>query len=91
MHITQAGMLTRTVIVVGLTYLVLALLGVVGEIQTTQTVRDQLILEVQAMEEANAKMENALEYKDDPEMLERVAREKGYIMVGETIFMDIAG
>lgn len=91
MHITQGGILTRTVIIVTVTYLVVALLNVVGDIQTTQKVRDQLALEVQAMEEANTKMENALEYKDDPEMLERVARERGYIKVGEYLFIDISG
>lgn len=88
MHLTHAGALTKMVVVTFMTYLVIMLLTVVGEVRTTQSVRDQLQQDVYAMEEENQKMSHALEYKDDPEMLERVARARGYIKVGETPFID---
>ena len=39
----------------------------------------------------NQKMSEAIENSEDPEVLERVARENGYVKQGETLYMDIAG
>lgn len=91
MHLTQAGFLTKIVVATILTCLAGSLLTVVGDIQNTEVMRDQLQREVQALEEINEKMEQALEYKDDPEMMERVARDRGYIKENESIFMDMYG
>lgn len=91
MHINHAGLGTRAVVIVVMTYLVIMLLNVMGQIQETQAVGETLQAEVDAMKEANDKMAHALEYNDDPEMLEQVARERGYIKVGETLYLDIAG
>ena len=32
----------------------------------------------------------AVEHRDDPEMLEQMAREKGYVKQGETLYIDVA-
>lgn len=40
---------------------------------------------------ANQQLEDAIENSDDPETLERVAREKGYVKEGETLYIDVAG
>lgn len=91
MHIRQAGICTKIVVIVVLTYLVGSLLTVVGQIQDAQAVGYDLQKQVDKVREENDKMSNALEHKDDPEMVEQVARERGYIKVGETLFLDTAG
>lgn len=91
MFFTNAGMFTRIVIIAAVTYLVGDLLTVMGEIQRTQAVSLELTEEVEAMREENDRMSHALQYKDDPAMLEQEARKRGYIKVGETIFIDIVG
>lgn len=91
MSFTNAGMFTRIVIIATVTYLVGDLLTVMGEIQRTQSVSQELLAEVEALREENETMSHALEYKDDPAMLEQEARKRGYIKVGETIFIDIMG
>lgn len=47
--------------------------------------------EVELLKESNDKMSHALDYQNDPEMLELVARQRGYIKYGESVFMDISG
>ena len=36
-------------------------------------------------------LRDAIENSDDPDTLERVAREKGYVKQGETLYIDVAG
>ena len=38
----------------------------------------------------NRKLEEAIANSDDPEMLEQVARDRGYVERDETLFIDIA-
>ena len=38
----------------------------------------------------NQKLEDAIANSDDPEMLEQVARERGYVKQNETLFIDVA-
>ena len=38
----------------------------------------------------NQELADAIEHSDDPEMLERVAREKGYVKQNEVLFFDVA-
>ena len=38
----------------------------------------------------NQQLSAAIENSDDPDMLERVAREKGYVKSNETIYVNIA-
>ena len=40
---------------------------------------------------ANQELRDAIENSDDPDTLERVAREKGYVKQGETLYIDVAG
>jgi cell division protein FtsB len=39
---------------------------------------------------ANQQLADAIEHSDDPEMLEQVARDKGYVKQGEEIFIDVS-
>ena len=38
----------------------------------------------------NQQLANAIENSDDPDMLESVARDKGYVKSGETLYIDVA-
>ena len=101
MRLKRAGLLTKLVIVVLLVYLATSLLDLRGQIQSVQEERDtleqqveeqrvqKLLLEEQRL--ANQQLEDAIENSDDPETLERVAREKGYVKEGETLYIDVAG
>ena len=40
---------------------------------------------------ANQELQEAIDNSDDPETLERVARERGYVKQGETLYSDVAG
>ena len=40
---------------------------------------------------SNQELRDAIENSDDPDTLERVAREKGYVKQGETLYIDVAG
>ena len=62
-----------------------------GQIQSVQEERDTLEQQVEEQRLANQQLEDAIENSDDPETLERVAREKGYVKEGETLYIDVAG
>lgn len=91
MKLKAAGFWTKVIVVAITTYLACSLMAVVGEIQETQALMDQLETEVNSLDESNQKMSHALENKDDPDLLEQVARERGYYRPGERLFMDVAG
>ena len=38
----------------------------------------------------NQKLKDAIANSDDPEMLEQVARDRGYVEKDETLFIDVA-
>ena len=91
MRLKRAGLLTKLVIVVLLVYLATSLLDLRGQIQSVQEERDTLEQQVEEQRLANKQLEDAIENSDDPETLERVAREKGYVKEGETLYIDVAG
>ena len=75
MRLKRAGLLTKLVIVVLLVYLATSLLDLRGQIQSVQEERDTLEQQVEEQRLANQQLEDAIENSDDPETLERVARE----------------
>ena len=80
MRFKRAGLLTKVVVMVLLIYMATALLDLHGQIQTIQVEREEL----------NQQVANAIENSDDPDMLESVARDKGYVKSGETLYIDVA-
>ncbi|MFR6185863.1 MAG: septum formation initiator family protein [Lawsonibacter sp.] len=54
-------------------------------------VREELAIQVEQQRLANQELRDAIENSDDPDTLERVAREKGYVKQGETLYIDVAG
>ena len=78
MRFKRAGLLTKVVVMVLLIYMATALLDLHGQIQTIQVQLE------------NQQLANAIENSDDPDMLESVARDKGYVKSGETLYIDVA-
>lgn len=90
MRFKQAGLLTKIVIVVLLIYMTTSLLDLRGQIWDAEQTRAQLEEQVRQKELENQQLAAAIENSDDPDMLERVAREKGYVKSNETIYVNIA-
>ena len=90
MRFKQAGFLTKIVVLALLIYMTTSLLDLRGQIQATQSQRDTLAQQVADQRLENQELADAIEHSDDPEMLERVAREKGYVKQNEVLFFDVA-
>ena len=90
MHFKRAGLITKVVIMVLMIYMTISLLNLRTQIQTAQGQRDTLAAQVAAQRLDNQQLVEAIENSDDPEMLESVAREKGYVKPGETLYVDVA-
>jgi len=90
MTFKRAGFLTKLVVLVLLIYMAVTLLDMRGKIQSVQAERDDLARQVTSQQLENQKLADAIANKDDPEMMERVARDRGYVEEGETLFIDVA-
>ena len=88
MRLKRASLLTKLVITVLLIYMATSLLDLWGQIQSAQSQREELAIQVEQQRLANQELRDAI---DDPDTLERVAREKGYVKQGETLYIDVAG
>ena len=90
MKLKRAAFLTKLVILVLLVYMATSLLDLRGRIEATQGQLEQLTNQVETQAMENQELADAIENSDDPEMLERVARDKGYVKQGETLYIDVA-
>lgn len=90
MTFKRAGFLTKLVVLGLLTYMALSLISMRGRIQGVQAERDNLVRQVSNQRLENQKLADAIENSDDPEMLEQVARDRGYVEKNETLFVDVA-
>lgn len=90
MRFKQAGFLTKLVIMVLLIYMATSLLDLRGQIRDAEQTRAALEEQVKQKQLENQQLSAAIENSDDPDMLERVAREKGYVKSNETIYVNIA-
>lgn len=90
MRFKRAGMITKVVIMVLMVYMTISLLSLRAQIQSAQEERDQLAVQVAGQRMENQQLTEAIENSDDPEMLESVARAKGYVKPGETLYVDVA-
>ena len=91
MRLKRASLLTKLVITVLLIYMATSLLDLWGQIQSAQSQREELAIQVEQQRLANQELRDAIENSDDPDTLERVAREKGYVKQGETLYIGAAG
>ena len=90
MSFKRAGFLTKIVVLALLIYMAISLLDLRGKIQSVQAERDALVRQVTDQRLENQELSDAIANSDDPEMLERVARDRGYVKQDETLFIDVA-
>ena len=90
MTFKRTGFLTMIVILALLIYMSISLLDLQGKIQDVQMQRDVLSRQVTDQRLENQKLADAIANSDDPEMLEQVARDRGYVQENEILFIDVA-
>ena len=90
MTFKRTGFLTMIVILALLIYMSISLLDLQGKIQDVQAQRDALARQVTDQRLENQKLADAIANSDDPEMLEQVARDRGYVRENEILFIDVA-
>jgi cell division protein FtsB len=90
MRFKQAGFLTKIVVVVLLIYMATSLLDLRTQIREAEEAKVTLEEQVKQQQLENQQLAAAIANSDDPDMLEQVAREKGYVKANETIYINIA-
>ena len=86
----KKSLITKIVILALLIYTATSLLGLQGQIQSAQQELNTLKTQVAEQNQRNAELSDAVEHSDDPDVIESVARSKGYVAPGEKIFVDVA-
>lgn len=90
MRVKKAGLMTKLVVLILLVYMAITLLNLRTQVQAAQTELDALTNQVTAQTQQNAELADAIANSDDPAVLERVARDRGFVMEGERIMVDVA-
>lgn len=90
MQVKKAGFLTKIVVLALLIYLATALLNLRAQLQNDLEEKSELSSQVEQLEQENTQLADAIENKDDPAVLEAVARDKGFVKAGEKLFVDVA-
>ena len=90
MTFKRAGFMTKIVVLALLIYMAISVLDLRGKIQDVEAQRVELVRQVADQRLENQKLEDAIANSDDPEMLEQVARDRGYVEANETLFIDVA-
>ena len=87
----RAGFPTKIIVLILLVYMAVSLLTLREQITEAQAQEAELSNQVAELEQKNESLENDIARKDDPDMLEEIAREKlGLVAPGEKIFVDIS-
>ena len=90
MQLKRAGFLTKIVVLALLIYLATSLLDLRSQIRETESLRNALAQKVSSVELENRRLSEAIADSDDPATMEQVARDKGYVQQGETLYIDVA-
>jgi len=90
MRFKRAGFLTKIVVLALLVYMATSLLDLRGQIQSMAEQRDSLASQVTDQQVKNRRLADAIANSDDPEMLEQVARDKGFVKQNEELYIDVA-
>lgn len=90
MQVKKAGFLTKIVVLALLIYMATALLNLRTQLQTHLEQKESLSTQVEQMTQENTRLADAIQNKDDPDVLEAVARDKGFVKAGERLFVDVA-
>lgn len=87
MRMKKAGFLTKVVILALLIYMATALLNLRAQLQSDLEEQSALSAQVEHLEQQNIQLADAIENKDDPDVLEAVARDKGFVKADEKLFV----
>ncbi len=90
MQIKKAGFLTKIVVLALLIYMATSLLNLRAQLQNDLEEKNELSSQVEQLAQENTQLADAIENKDDPDVLEAVARDKGFVKAGEKLFVDVA-
>ena len=90
MQLKRAGFLTKIVVLALLIYLATSLLDLRSRIRETESLRNSLAEKVSSVELDNRRLSEAIADSDDPDVMEQVARDKGYVQQDETLYIDVA-
>ena len=90
MRFKWAEFLTKIVLLAMLICMATSLLDLRGQIQTVQEERDALAQQVADQQLENQELSEAIENSDDPDVLEQVARDKGFVKQDEVLYVDVA-
>ena len=90
MQLKRAGFLTKIVVLALLIYLATSLLELRSQIRETESLRNSLAERVSSVELDNRRLSEAIADSDDPDVMEQVARDKGYVQQDETLYIDVA-
>ena len=90
MTFKRTEFLAKIVVIALIIYMVLSVLDLGGKIQDVEAQRDVLSRQVTDQRLENQKLADAIANSDDPEMLEQVARDRGYVQENEILFIDVA-
>ncbi len=89
MQVKKTGLLTKIVVLALLIYMATALLDLRSKLQDYRAEQAALSAQVAQAQQENAELASAVENKDDPDVLEQVARDKGFVKPGEKLFVDV--
>ena len=90
MHFKRASFLTKLVVLGLLIYMATSLLNLRGELQVVQGQVDDMSQQVEDLRIKNQETKEAIENKDDPEVQQRVAEEKGLVPKDSVLIYDVA-
>ena len=90
MQIKKAGFLTKIVVLALLIYMATSLLNLRTQLQANLEEQNALSAQAEQLAKENTRLADAIENKDDPDVLEAVARDKGFVKAGEKLFVDVA-
>lgn len=90
MRFKRASFLTKIVVLVLLIYLATSLLDLRGQIQALQGELDGKEQQVADLRQENEEKSYAIENSGDPEVIEEVAREKGFQDKNAVLYIDVA-
>lgn len=90
MQFKRAGFLTKIVVLALLIYMATSLLDLRGQIQSVQGQVDEMSQAVSDLKVSNQEKKDAIEHSSDPDVLEQVALEKGYVPKDAVLYVDVA-
>ena len=90
MRLKRASFLTKIVVLVLLIYLATSLLDLRGQILSLQGQLAEKETQAAALRQENEEKSYAIENSTDPEVMEEVAREKGFQDKDAVLYIDVA-